>query len=220
MRGYVVCEDERLRPLEMALGQFIQNLETYARICGWDDLPHFYNERATVGFMAAACWQTGLISIEEYATQKGQGLGERKGRCDLWASNHELSWGFEAKQRFPTVGTHDQTLIDALDAAKEDAEANNDADLNIGLTFFTPSVPEDASREQVEELLRRMLKLAVQEKCHGAAWWFPEKLMRHPSPQRSNPSETRLWPGLLAVLKVASPKRIPAMGPVTDLGGS
>ncbi len=219
MQGVRVGRDSRLEPLGKALEQFIVNLDTYARTCEWGDLPHYYNERATLSVFAAACWQVELIAVEEYATTKTCGQGRKNGRCDLWVSNHDVSWGFEAKQFFPALNGGEPRIASCIASAATAAKMNDDADLHVGLTFLTPSVPTDTAREDVLKLLRRMLDLPIMSRCHGVAWWFPEELMQHAGPLRANPSVAHLWPGLLAVLQVVRPDGLAEIGQIWT-GGS
>lgn len=200
--------DPRVAPLEDALNAFMDKLKVYAETLGWEDLPHFYNERATLSIFAAACWHVGLIGLEEHVTTKGQGPAERHGRCDFWASSAETSWSFEAKQCFPARGTRNSTFYGVLGEAAQAARENNGPGLHVGLTFFTPSVPNGTSRGDVKHLLDRMRSVASQRGCHGSAWWFPEELMHLPSPTRRDESVINLWPGLLTIVEVVKPGNI------------
>jgi len=208
MYGNVTSPSDAIKPLSKVFDLFIKNLTRYAEENSWGNLPHYYNERATLSIFSAACWQAGLIALEEYATTKGRGQGKRNGRCDLWVSSDVTSWGFEAKQYFPVLGVKDTTLQKVLGNAADAASHNYDSDLHAGLTFFTPSVPKGTSSEEVEALLQRMLTVAIRRGCHGAAWWFPENLMHQPSPLRKDRTIKHIWPGLLVIVEIIRPQKI------------
>jgi hypothetical protein len=63
------------------------------------DTPWWYNERASIGFLAAAIWRAGGVALEEFATDKATSPGRRgKGRGDLYAVIDGCELYAEAKQ--------------------------------------------------------------------------------------------------------------------------
>lgn len=61
------------------------------------DLGWFYNERANIGFLAAAAWmQPGWVALEEYGQDKRWGAEKRVGRADLYI-------GAQLNGHFPDV---------------------------------------------------------------------------------------------------------------------
>lgn len=68
------------------------------------DLPHWHNERAQVGFLAAAVWRMGGVALEEYRTSRTLDEGSEAtiddttpGRCDLYFNVDSLDYVVEAK---------------------------------------------------------------------------------------------------------------------------
>jgi len=54
-------------------------LNRYFEWEGEDDLPHWHNERAQIGFLAAAVWRMGGVALEEYCTDREATEVSKKG---------------------------------------------------------------------------------------------------------------------------------------------
>lgn len=202
MRG-VSCSP-RVAFLEPVLQCFHENLQRYADAMEWGDLPHYYNERSTLSLFAAACWQSGLVGLEEYVSWKGRGEDTFRGRADLWVCSLEADTdiAIEAKQNWPGLGVRSKTVTEWLNTAEAAACQNYDAKLRAGMTFLVPCLTPTASREQVVTLFRRLHDDALRHGVDALAWWLPEAAMTHSSPNR-NTGEDCMWPGVLTVLRVA-----------------
>lgn len=73
-----------------------------------DDLPHWHNERAQVGFLAAAAWRMGGVALEEYRTDRADNkttdvAKKTPGRCDLYISVENLHCVIESKIEWLTT---------------------------------------------------------------------------------------------------------------------
>ena len=119
--------------------------------------PFFYNETASVGVLANAASQSGLLALSEYsATKRGNGRGRphRQGRCDLWVANPnaDISWSFEFKQLFCRPNVQETTIDAALRRACEDARAVHplEADLCFGGVFVSAYITGSLSERAVE----------------------------------------------------------------------
>ncbi len=116
-----------------------------------DAEPYAYNERASVGFLAAGAWLAAknAVAIEEFVVDKSGGGGRHKaastGRCDLWVSfDEQHSYICEAKYDWCSLRrSKSQSLFsgvstwldEASDQAKTYAEAE---DWTVALVFMVP----------------------------------------------------------------------------------
>ncbi len=92
-----------LKPVFLKLEK---NIKQYGEAFDWNELPYFFNERATISLVQSASWQAGLLAIEEYVTIKyGAKNKHGNGRCDIYIAEktglQEIE--FEAKQKWPTL---------------------------------------------------------------------------------------------------------------------
>jgi hypothetical protein len=189
--------------LEPILSQFHKNLDRYVSVQQRADFPHFYNERATLGFLAAAFWQQEWIALEEYATEKRVGEASYPGRADLWvrggSENPDIV--IEAKQRWPRLTEKDSTVRVWLDVTADDATRNEDAEMRAAVTFLAPSLPPDTPRSAIDEHFKRLYELALDHGADALALWLPDDGQKFEGCLRTN-DEPRIWPGLLTVLQV------------------
>jgi len=56
-----------------------------------------YGERASIGFLAAAAWQSGAVALEEWGTHKYKSKKRCRGRCDLYIFHKNQEFYVEAK---------------------------------------------------------------------------------------------------------------------------
>lgn len=73
---------------------------------GGHDLPYWYNESSNKGFLAAAVWKMGGVTIQEYTVDKtalDQTTGRYPGRCDLWIRLPALGMEYAIEAKFGWV---------------------------------------------------------------------------------------------------------------------
>jgi hypothetical protein len=98
----------RLSVLEETLWEWTIAQERSSRLWGWDDVPWWYGERASLSVLAGAIWRTGGIALEEYTVDKshrrddGQ-KGLMQGRNDLYFRIGRSDFVLEAKAVWPTL---------------------------------------------------------------------------------------------------------------------
>jgi hypothetical protein len=197
------CSD-RVAFLTPILRQFHKNLDRYVEVQGDGDVPHFYNERATLGLLAAAFWQEKWIALEEYATQKNVEGVYSPGRADLWAreGSSDLAIAIEAKQYWSEAKDKDTIARRRLVAAANDAIRNEDAKIRAAVSFLVPCLATGTPPSEIDDCFRELYGIALKHGADALALWSPKDWARFPSPMRVGNGESRIWPGLLTVVRV------------------
>ncbi|MBO6807901.1 hypothetical protein [Thalassospira sp.] len=191
--------------LKPAFEQFSKNLEQYGKAFKWKELPHYFNERATISFLQAACWQSGLISMEEYLTKKYVGDQENDGRCDLYVCQKKgtRTIELEAKQRLLVPKTRDGTINGWFISGDLDASKNQGADLQASLTFVMPRLPvsKKVTEKDYLQLVQNAVNLAMESGIHAVHFWNPPEAWQHKEIPRNGEERCR-WPGLLSLIRL------------------
>lgn len=200
--GQGVALSDELEFLEKVFQQFHDNLTCYAQAGAWRDLPHFYNERATLSFLAAAAWQMELLAIEEFVNWKKRDQEDYLGRCDIWIAKRDKkeSASIEAKQFWPGRGTRPETLSKWLSQADEAAAGNPRYGFRVAMTFFSPVIPVGSDADEARSVLGRIADTIDRDGADGIAWWFPKAAMTYGQLRRDGKGNA-YWPGLLTVLR-------------------
>lgn len=187
--------------LSKLFDQWGENNIRYAKLMDGDDVSWFYNERACVGLLAAAAWQTGYIAVEEYSALKGLEDKQRNGRADLWIYNPKsITLAIEAKFRWAWKVLKPQKLIQKLDEAVRDASCYQGGDKRIGAVFIVPFFPADWETSQVNEAIEKMLRVVSETNPDAASWCFPKNCRGF----RFGEGELeRIFPGIIVVMNVA-----------------
>lgn len=201
-QGLVWCKSNDLEKFKGIWFALTKILNTYAEKLE-RDLPHYYNERATVSFLNAAAWKADLIAIEEYSTLKSRGDSSYSGRCDLYLAQQDgIEAEFEAKQNWITGSAGaDQTAISnwinlALDAARQ----NKSTDLKYGMNFLVPEISASLGMEQASSIYdqwkREFLdQLSEKEEVECLyVWEHPEAKFR--ALESRHAKGLCYWPGL------------------------
>ncbi|MBP3125880.1 hypothetical protein [Thalassospira sp. ER-Se-21-Dark] len=193
--------------LKPAFEQFSKNLSQYGQTVQWSELPHYFNERATISLLQAACWQAKLVSFEEYVTKKRKGEDLKNGRCDLYVSQKrgDRNIEFEAKERLLVSRTSDDQIRSWLKEGDNDAACNEAADIRASLTFVMPRVPEKegVTQETHIALVQNALDVALSEGIHAAHFWCHPRAWDVTGVPRRGGVPSR-WPSLLTLIRVVS----------------
>ncbi|QJE74332.1 hypothetical protein HHL28_15735 [Aerophototrophica crusticola] len=200
--GQGVSVSDELKFLEGALHQFHENLTYYAEAGGWEDLPHFYNERATLSFLAAAAWQKKLLAIEEFVNWKKKEDVDYLGRCDIWIAERDKqqSASIEVKQFWPKPGTRSETFSTWLSHGDKAAAGNPRYGFRVAMTFFSPVIPVGSETGETLAVVRKIAETVERDGSDGIAWWFPDAAMERGLPRRDGKGMAH-WPGLLTVMR-------------------
>ena len=123
------------------------------------DLGYWYNERANVGFLAAAVWKMGRgnVALEEYTVQRDK----KRGRCDLWVSFERFEIVIEAKVMWPkSTRSLGARINKRLERAEKQIEKLEDDELGhwgLAACFVVPRIECfcEADVEGIHETLGR-----------------------------------------------------------------
>ncbi|RMQ47427.1 hypothetical protein ALQ04_03888 [Pseudomonas cichorii] len=198
-----------------AIGQLLSAwlvaVERYVKLLKYDNC-WWHNERANVSTLAGAAWSIpGWVALEEYPTQKyrphtscmDEVLGGR-GRCDLYISNPDEDFAFEAKHAWQLIGGPDAVTA-ALNAAKTDAiTLKGEAGRHFAATFIVPFLTKkqiqgltiDEVHEQLNQWLHSQNDFSRDTSSNTAyAWIFPGTDLE------SFCNDTCHYPGVVLVLE-------------------
>ena len=163
-----------------------------------EDVPYWYNERANVGFVAAAVWKLGGVAIEEYSIDKQS--HKAKGRADLrfYIPRFEMKYSVEAKVQWPGGSTNANAECDRLlgRAAEQIKQHTRDKGyLRMALLFVAPDTSDYRKGKDLLRELHRLLKTADTRK-QLVALYEPHgtKKVRY-----QEKSKTRYCPGVLLI---------------------
>ncbi|MET4220211.1 hypothetical protein ABIB00_005439 [Bradyrhizobium sp. LB14.3] len=176
------CPETRFGILLSQLGsKFIACQRDYVRCFlhedAAQDLGYFYNERANIGFLAAAAWrQRGWVAIEEFVCDKRDRIEKGKfarGRADLYvgvrSDRKVTSISIEAKQCYVQNGSSLRAALDlkqpksALSRAVADARHGVDADHQCAAVFVCETLRYNQHYERHDQEISE----AFYETCSG-----------------------------------------------------
>lgn len=191
-----------LRSLKPIVDEWIDViLQKYVDYFSMEDVPWWYNERATLSSLAAAAWMAQGIALEEYKTQKGKKSNPRTGSCDLFLGAESGAWfECEAKQTWCAVGRRARNGFESAKSGLKDACDNakklrkTEGVRRLGLCFLIPYLPigdKDYVVEQIEKWLKDLDGL----KRDCIAWAFPEKT------RYIEGSDKQIYPGVVLLVK-------------------
>lgn len=187
---------QRVVFLEPALSKFLKYLDRYCEATN-GDMPHYYNERATLSLLSAACWETDLVALEEYVSPKNNTKYGR-GRTDFWVK-HPISGRqatIEAKQFFMDDPKKIEGCINKCD---ESAIENIDFETLCSLSFFSPSVSLQKNQNDINKLFEEFKENILSKGVDSLTWWLPKRATN--GFRRSDNKEAQ-WPFLIAALRV------------------
>ena len=167
----------------------------------------WYNERASVGTLAAAAWLAGGTALEEYSAIKGEYVGKGKdledsfpGRVDIHVTHKRSSWVGEAKHHWVNLSKGKQgggELETAIDFAETDVKQDKgEAEIRIALVFAVPNMKESESHEQ-EALVAPWLAMTEDLGLDAIASFYPCFGER-------NEYKGKYFPGVTLLMKVQS----------------
>jgi hypothetical protein len=137
----------------------------------------WYNERASISFLAAAAWMAGGVALEEFSAKKKQNKVERSGRADVYLNLKGHEFACEAKYIWLSVNSPKPIvrINTELKSACEDAEClDREEGRRFGVCFATVYVPEkDAT--QFDDLILDLQKRISSGDYDALAWSFPRK---------------------------------------------
>lgn len=149
-----------------------------------DDYPWWYNERASISFLAASAWKTNNIALEEYCTRKGIHKNKMKnGRCDIYFTCGDECFAGEAKQAWIYSGTRSRiSLKEKLNNGLKEAKRctrklHKHEGRRLAICFAIPYVPKE-DKNNIKKLIKNFIEALKQLKQFDAtsyAYYFLTK---------------------------------------------
>ena len=143
-----VVADGALRSLNGLLDGWTCILERLVETWQPEDVPWWYNERASLSVLAGAVWAAGDVAFEEFSSEKERRRSKRnfKGRIDVRFCYGGTDFVAEAKQSWPLIGRQARSAQTAIEndlrhAKKDVRRAPADEGQKLAIVFASPSFP-------------------------------------------------------------------------------
>jgi len=147
-----------------------------------EDVPWWYNERASISVLAGAVWLKGGLAFEEFAEDKSSGQKghpKYRGRIDLYLKVGEQQFIAEAKWCWSgalrvnerTAGHIRQTLKRAYADIRR---CPSNGQRKLGVLFVTPYIPA-SEQKNVDNHIKKWLAAIREVECSCSAWVFPKE---------------------------------------------
>jgi hypothetical protein len=184
-------------------------VERYCEATQGIDAPYWHRERSNVGLLAAAAWQAGLISLEEFASRRGRRSGSH-GRCDLWIAPPGVHDGdaYEAKYEQVAPSWFRDPVGPALKEALGQVRALQAPYYNrrFGVVFACILIPRDEQQDP-DAAIWSAIEAAKVLNPLGVAWSFPASMREH---TLNSPWEGYSCPGVVLVATEANARHADA----------
>ncbi|HBS21519.1 MULTISPECIES: hypothetical protein [Thalassospira] len=199
--------NKRLSFLEPAFLQLEKNIEQYVEAFNREELPYYFNERATVSLLQGAAWQADLLAMEEYVTVKTHRTDpkeEAAGRCDIYIAEKAgpKAIEFEVKQKKIKFRYHTGSVKKWLLNGDNDSKRNSNTTIQASLTFVVPMIAPDKTKEDHTSLVNRIVKEALETGIDGLHFCMPSNTWNHLAKDVGPGSDYR-WPSLITLIRVS-----------------
>ena len=188
------------RSIRTVLRRWIATQKEYIKKS--DDYPWWYNERASTGILAAACWKSNNIALEEFSTIKGVQKGKvKRGRCDIYFSSGGEDFVGEAKQAWISSGSKIRKSIkgkldDGLKNAKQSTiELQKQEGRRLAICFAVPYFPK-ADQNKLKNLIMKFIEALSRSNATSYAYYFITKNF-----EDCEGDDGRLYPGNAIIIK-------------------
>ena len=170
-----------------------------------NDVPWWYNERASLSVLAGAAWRSKGIAFEEYSDRKrfrskraDSSFRSYAGRVDIYIEINRHYFIGEAKSCWPTIPTRSrnqsQYIERFLTAAKRDIRKSRpDGQRRLAIVFVSPIVSRKR-KGSIQKHINEFVDQAKDTDADAVAWVFPNTV--------SNVVDNgRLYPGTAVIIK-------------------
>jgi len=170
INGYTYCG--RFRSLEKILQEWIKLHEKFfiqSRDGSW-----WYNERASIGILAAAAWMAGGIALEEYTAKKKS--RKRSGRADVYLNLNGREFACEAKFIWLSVKSPDpiKRIENSLKSARQNViSLNRREGRRFSICFAAVYLPKK-DVNKFESLIDKLQQKISSADFEVIAWSFPK----------------------------------------------
>ncbi len=158
-------------------------IERTVRLWHPEDVPWWYNERASLSLFAGAIWKAGGIAFEEFSSEReaprgtgGTTVVRRLGRIDLYFSFQGEDFVAEAKQCWPRVGSRAQSSKGEIERMLQQASADVQTvpaayGQRLALVFASPYFPK-AELGDAQECLSKWKQAVESVDSDGKAFYW------------------------------------------------
>lgn len=175
------CPSLRLRIFRPLLNNWIETNMQLAR--HWQqDVPWWYNERASISVLAGAAWKTGGLAFEEYGADKRTG----KKRCSTFAGRNDLYLKIKGEQFIAeakyywsgatrvNAATTENLRNKLLEACDDIRKCPPYGQRRLGILFAMPYIAK-SQKTRVDALVGEWVAALTSVKCSCCAWVFPKE---------------------------------------------
>lgn len=173
----------------------------------------WHRERACIGFLAAAAWQTGGVALEEWCTTKGEKTAPRKGRSDLYLRTQEgCPFHIEAKRMWVTVTSKNDMgdVEDQLELAKTDCIQLQmpDEEPRLAVLFVSPQFKPGKQNNMRDDLSDWLERIENKFPDCAIAWVFDEDSLKFKK-ARKGEEAGKVTPGIVMLVLFVGRNRKP-----------
>lgn len=192
----------KLRPI---FHKWIAVQRRYRKEMEFDDRAWAYGERPCIGFLSAAAWQSGAVTLEEWRTDKGSRRDSRYGRCDLYVYYKDRQYLMEAKhvrvRALASLKKQKARIRAKLKEARRDARnLQHNSDQNrLAVVFVVPYfTPNDRKADGTTKSFSDWLKQVAPSyrKFKARAWLCADET----EIEKEQPSKHDYFPGILLLV--------------------
>jgi len=170
-----------LRVLERVLAEWVKMNIRIAQEWQGNDVPWWYNERASLSGLAGAVWLARGVAFEEFVADKRTGQKRRPmypGRNDLYLKIGRHEFIAEAKWSWSgAVRVSDRTadhIQQNLDQACADVrKCPRDGQRKLGVVFATPYIAR-SEKKRVDQRIDEWVTTLKRVDYSCSAWVFPK----------------------------------------------
>ena len=175
-----------LQLFEDLLWEWTGVIKRVVRVWGQEDVPWWYNERASLSLFAGAIWKAGGIAFEEFSSERehlpSEDLTEvvlQRGRIDLYFSYRGEEFVAEAKQCWPRIGRRAQSAQAEIEYALQQAvaavqTAQEVYGQRLAIVFASPYFPQ-AELQEAHACLTKWQQAVAGVACDcKAVYWLHE----------------------------------------------
>lgn len=190
----------RSEVLGRLLAKWIKTNVELAEAWKGEDLPWWYNERASLSVLAGAVWRLGGVAFEEFTARKGEGRRTKTGRADMYFQLGKREFLVEAKIAWPGLGAGGAGLESSRiakrwhSALSEARQPFGTTERSLAMLFISPTFPEETEPPSISSRLREFAEELEAFDSTASAWVFPEEF-------RNIEVNGRIFPGTAVVVQ-------------------
>ena len=184
-----------LPALEPILKSWLDVQRKYEAAMNNEEPAWCYLERTCIGFLSAAAWMSGGVTLEEWGIEKNWPDAESShGRCDLYIFHNNNQFFIEAKHAYSNPTGDNERELDhiraRLNAAVRDASvlAWSERSEQLGVLFVVPVYRPGSHPGNFDDDITAWLQRVATVPHSAMAWLFqPRKNIQGPNTEYVSP---------------------------------